>query len=85
MDTRLFRRDQMWFVEKDRQGNSHLYALAEFSPRKKEQLGRGYLLGRYGAIPFLRDLQNVVLQKGVATPGSREQGFQDREKPLHNY
>ncbi len=64
MDPRLFRRDQIWFVEKDRQGCSHLYALAEFSPRKDEAVARGYLLGRYGAIPFLSDLQHVVLQEG---------------------
>lgn len=53
MDGSLFRRDQIWFVEKDRQGCSHLYPLLDYSPRKDEALGKGYLLGRYGAIPFL--------------------------------
>jgi hypothetical protein len=53
MDGSLFRRDQIWFVEKDRQGCSHLYSLLDFSPRKGEALAKGYLLGRYGAIPFL--------------------------------
>lgn len=62
IDTRLLRRDQIWFVEKDRQGNTQLYALAEFSPRKEEHLARGYLLGRYGAIPFLGEsLGNEVI------------------------
>jgi predicted ATPase len=49
----LFRRDQIWFVEKDRAQASTLVALAEFSPRKNEALERGYLMGRYGGVPFL--------------------------------
>lgn len=48
----LFRRDQIWFVEKDKHEASHLYSLNEFSPRKDESLAKGYLQGRYGAIPF---------------------------------
>jgi uncharacterized protein len=57
MDGCLFRRDQIWFVEKDRQGCSHLYPLLDYSPRKGEALAKGYLLGRYGAIPFLGEPQ----------------------------
>ena len=49
----LFRRDQIWLVEKDREEAAHLYSLLEYSPRKSESLERGYLMGRYGAIPFL--------------------------------
>jgi AAA15 family ATPase/GTPase len=49
----LFRRDQIWFVEKDREQASTLVALSEFSPRKNEALERGYLMGRYGGVPFL--------------------------------
>lgn len=49
----LFRRDQVWFVEKDRDQASALVSLSEFSPRKNEALERGYLMGRYGAVPFL--------------------------------
>jgi hypothetical protein len=53
LDTELLRRDQIWFVEKDKQGSSSLYSLLEYSPRKDEALERGYLKGRYGAIPFI--------------------------------
>jgi AAA15 family ATPase/GTPase len=53
MDNSLFRRDQIWFVEKDRNLESHLYPLSDFSPRKGEDLEKGYLRGRYGAIPFI--------------------------------
>lgn len=49
----LFRRDQVWFVEKDQDQASALVALSEFSPRKNEALERGYLMGRYGGVPFL--------------------------------
>lgn len=55
MDCCLFRRDQIWFVEKDCQGCSHLYPLLDYSPRKDEALAKGYLSGRYGAIPFLSE------------------------------
>ena len=52
----LFRRDQVWFVEKRPDQSSSLYPLLDFSPRKNEALERGYLQGRYGALPFLRNL-----------------------------
>ena len=49
----LFRRDQVWFVEKDLDQASALIGLSEFGPRKNEALERGYLMGRYGGIPFI--------------------------------
>lgn len=52
LDMELFRRDQIWFIEKDKEQASHLYPLTDFSPRKGEALEKGYLLGRYGALPF---------------------------------
>lgn len=50
------RRDQIWFTEKDQTGATKLYPLTDFHPRKEENLERGYLQGRYGAIPFLGEL-----------------------------
>lgn len=55
LDPHLLRRDQVWFVEKKKDQSTELYALMEFSPRKNEAIERGYLQGRYGAIPFLSD------------------------------
>lgn len=50
----FFRRDQVYFAEKSRStGATTLYSLDEFSPRKTENIRRGYLQGRYGAIPFV--------------------------------
>ena len=54
LDLDLFRRDQIYFVEKDnRTGITDLYSLADYSPRKNENIQKGYLQGRYGAIPFI--------------------------------
>jgi hypothetical protein len=51
----VLRRDQVWLTEKDGQGVTVLYPLTDFKPRRAENLERGYLQGRYGAIPFLAD------------------------------
>ncbi|BBB57336.1 phage resistance protein [Candidatus Megaera polyxenophila] len=51
----LFRRDQIWFVEKNSEQASELYSLLDFSPRKNEALEKGYLAGRYGGLPLLTD------------------------------
>lgn len=52
LDLDLLRRDQIYFVEKNnRTGESDLYSLSDFSPRKTEKVQKGYMLGRYGAIP----------------------------------
>ena len=53
LDTTLIRRDQIWFTDKDNQGNSHLYPITDYKPRKGESLVRGYMAGRYGAVPFI--------------------------------
>lgn len=51
----IMRRDQIWFIEKDKSNASKLYSLSDFKVREKEALERGYLKGRYGAIPFIRE------------------------------
>ena len=56
-----FRRDQIYFVEKDRYGASHLYSLAEFKGvRKNDAFEENYLQGRFGAIPFLGGLDRLM-------------------------
>jgi len=59
----LLRSDEVWFVEKNRAGASSMYSLAEFKPEQLEELGsdleRGYLNGRFGAIPFFGDLTRL--------------------------
>ena len=64
----LFRRDQIWFTEKNKYGASKLYSLADFksdSVRKSEPFEENYIRGKYGAIPFLSsfDYLNEILPK----------------------
>lgn len=51
------RRDQVWLVEKDETGASVVYPLTDFKPRQGENVERGYIQGRYGAIPYLGNLR----------------------------
>jgi uncharacterized protein len=60
LDLSIFRRDQIWFTEKDTNQATRLYPLSDFSPRKHEALERGYLSGRYGAVPFFSHLPEVT-------------------------
>ena len=56
LDLELLRRDQIWFTEKNSEdGTTTIYPLDDFSVRKTENVEKGYLLGRYGAIPFLEN------------------------------
>lgn len=66
LEDTLFRRDQIWFTEKGRDQATKLFPLTDFSPRKKEALERGYLAGRYGAVPFFTDLPAVLDKMKVA-------------------
>lgn len=57
LNSDLFRRDQIWFTEKNKTGATEIYSLLEYKPRKGEALQKGYLSGRYGAIPILEDFE----------------------------
>jgi AAA15 family ATPase/GTPase len=52
----LLRRDQVWFISKDKNQASSLYPLSDYSVRDGEAIEKGYLSGRYGAIPFIQDI-----------------------------
>ncbi len=53
LDLSLLRRDQIWFTDKDDEGATNIYPLSDYKPRKNESLVRGYMAGRYGAVPFI--------------------------------
>ncbi len=59
LDLELLRRDEIWFVEKNKQGSTELYSLEEFTPRHDKDIRRGYLQGRYGAIPIVRKISDL--------------------------
>jgi AAA15 family ATPase/GTPase len=59
----VFRRDQIWFCEKDKDQVTRVYPLTDFSPRKgRENLEAAYLAGRYGALPYIRPLGSKVYE-----------------------
>lgn len=69
----LFRRDQIWFTEKDRYGAATLYALSDFKKengdkaRNSEDYEINYIQGRYGAVPYLGDFDKLFrTQKELA-------------------
>ena len=55
MDQELFRRDEIWFIERDENNNSKIYSLDHFKERYDKKLSKAYLEGRYGAIPVFNN------------------------------
>ena len=51
MDQEIFRRDEIWFVERDKDNTGNIYSLDRFKERYDKKLSKAYLDGRYGAIP----------------------------------
>lgn len=66
----LLRRDQIWFVEKDKLGASDLYSLVEYkvnqatSVRNDASFEKDYLLGKYGAIPYFGNIEKFINDYG---------------------
>ncbi|WP_439554708.1 AAA family ATPase [Dyadobacter sp.] len=64
LDTDLFRQDEIWFVEKNKTGASHFYQLLEFDTRSDLDIRKGYLSGKFGAIPFLGNIKDLHWASG---------------------
>ena len=63
LDLDIFRQDEIWFVEKERKtGSTQLYSLNDYKPRYDLDIRKGYLKGRFGAIPFLAQLEDLKWQ-----------------------
>jgi hypothetical protein len=56
----IFRRDQIWFTEKNPRGATDLYSLAEFKVRNDASYEKDYIQGRYGAVPFIGDVHRLI-------------------------
>lgn len=65
LDQDIFRRDEIWFVEKDQNGETNLYPLSDYQIRADLDVKKGYLNGRFGAIPFLANLRDLKWDKYV--------------------
>lgn len=60
LSNKIFRRDQIWFTEKDRYGATDLYSLAEYKISDDVSFETDYIKGRYGAIPYLGNFNNLI-------------------------
>lgn len=76
LDLDVLRRDQIWFAEKDElTAATDLFSLQAFSIRKDTKLEKGYLIGHYGAIPFIKGglkLAENCLYIGTVLPFRRK-------------
>lgn len=59
LDEEIFRPDEIWFAEKDKDGATELFTLSEFKEHHSIDIRTGYLNGRYGGIPFLGNLKTL--------------------------
>ncbi|MEG4291846.1 ATP-binding protein [Microcoleus sp. C2C3] len=60
LSSKTFRKDQIWFTEKDNKGATDLYSLVEYKVGKKASFERDYMIGKYGSIPFLGNLKELI-------------------------
>jgi len=63
LDLSLLRRDEIWFAERDSTSATRLYSLSEFKVRNDLEIRKHYLQGRFGAVPFLGDLNRLIEQE----------------------
>ena len=72
LDQDLLRRDEYWMVEKDKTGQSRLTPLSDFNVRKDLNLRKGYLQGRFDALPIIGDISSLASWLGCTTEGAKE-------------
>lgn len=70
LDSDVFRRDQIWFTEKNKFGEVELYSLSDIKLndskiRNDENYQKNYIQGKYGAIPYIGEFQNLLLKKNA--------------------
>ncbi|SKB89716.1 AAA family ATPase [Macellibacteroides fermentans] len=61
LDANFIRADEVWFVEKDKDGSTKLTSLADYKPRV--DIRKSYLQGKYGAIPFFANINTLNWRK----------------------
>lgn len=60
LDFQIIRRDEVWFVEKNKNGETSLYSLEEFNDRFDKKIDRAYLDGRYGGVPIFNNVFPMI-------------------------
>ena len=66
LNQEIVRKDELWFAQKNNEGESLLYSLEEYQPRFDKDIRRGYLAGRFGGIPQLSSFKNLSWMKSDA-------------------
>ena len=73
LDYDLLRRDEIWFMEKDRHQQSRLSSLGDWKARKDLRIEKGYLQGRFGGIPFIGDTKKLMDMIQCPVNGTRNE------------
>ena len=60
LSSKTFRKDQVWFTEKDNKGATDLYSLVEYKVGKDASFEDDYIIGKYGAIPFIGNFKELI-------------------------
>nr|WP_320058342.1 ATP-binding protein [uncultured Bacteroides sp.] len=72
LDSRLLRRDQVWFIDKNMYGESRLYSLSDIKGiRKDENFAHNYINGLYGGVPYLEDFSGLSIDKAQANENEK--------------
>ena len=61
LSKKIFRRDQIWFVEKDQYEATDLYSLVEYDITDEASFESDYIKGKYGAIPYIGNLKDLIV------------------------
>ena len=69
LDNRFFRRDQIWFTEKNKLGATDLYSLVEFTVRNDASFEKDYIDGKFGAVPFIGGIEKIFVENGNGDDG----------------
>lgn len=72
LDQDLLRRDEYWMVEKDKANQSRLIPLTDFNVRKDLNLRKGYLQGRFDALPIIGDISSLATWLGCTPDGAKD-------------
>lgn len=72
LDQELLRRDEYWMVEKDKSGQSRLTPLTDFKIRNDLNLRKGYLQGRFDALPIIGDISSLADWLGCTQKGAKD-------------
>jgi AAA15 family ATPase/GTPase len=63
LDEDFLRRDQIYFTDKNKKGSTELYSLADISERKGVDFAKRYLEGRYNALPYISELEDLKFER----------------------